>query len=333
MKPKANLSNRITTIVIDTGGRYGLHPTWKPFKGELAYHLFEPDVKEAERLKKKYSHRSDVIVQSLGLLDSKGVFQLNILQNPAMSTCCQRQSVSPLFWTERKDQTQVISGNQVECTTIDAYCEEKGIRADFLKLDTEGSEQRILLGASKQLDKNVLGVRCEVGFDEVFEGGALFCEVHTFLRSKGFFLVNLDYNGKGDFLNEFVQASGRYGILISCDGLWLKRPRLLFNSARSMTEKAIQVLKYAMFCLNNNAPDLAIHTILEARKEHGLSFSQLEDSHLLRQVELNTHRHFYALKWQPGQSLERHYEIYERMFGKRMLRVQEYNESMELNPE
>ena len=37
------MSNRIRTTVLDAGGRYGLHPNWKPFTGELDYYLFEPD--------------------------------------------------------------------------------------------------------------------------------------------------------------------------------------------------------------------------------------------------------------------------------------------------
>jgi hypothetical protein len=72
---------------------------------------------------------------------------------------------------------------------------------------------------------------------------------------------------------------------------------------------------------------------LEAREKHGLSFEEVGSSRLLKQVELDMHRHFYGLKWQPGQSLSKHYEVYERMFRKRMLRVQEYNESLELNPD
>ena len=33
--------DKIHTIVIDAGGRYGLHPSWKPFNGALKYYLFE----------------------------------------------------------------------------------------------------------------------------------------------------------------------------------------------------------------------------------------------------------------------------------------------------
>ena len=55
------MSKCFKTTVLDAGGRYGIHPSWKPFSGELEYYLFEPDRGESERLEKKYSRRSDEI--------------------------------------------------------------------------------------------------------------------------------------------------------------------------------------------------------------------------------------------------------------------------------
>ena len=56
------MTRDFTTTVIDAGGRYGKHPTWKPFRGELAYHMFEPDAVEAERLRLKYHKLGNEVI-------------------------------------------------------------------------------------------------------------------------------------------------------------------------------------------------------------------------------------------------------------------------------
>ena len=40
---RRNINDLIVTRVIEAGGRYGMHPTWKAFTGELNYFSFEPD--------------------------------------------------------------------------------------------------------------------------------------------------------------------------------------------------------------------------------------------------------------------------------------------------
>ena len=73
------MTDEIKTIVLDAGGRYGLHPSWKPFTGELLYYLFEPDIEEASRLRQKYeSRKEEVIIDDRALNDTGGIVNLNI---------------------------------------------------------------------------------------------------------------------------------------------------------------------------------------------------------------------------------------------------------------
>jgi len=325
----------IETTVIDAGGRYGLHPSWKSFTGELKYFLFEPDHDEASRLEQKYIRRSNEIkVMDCALLDKKGTTRLFLFHNLAMSSCYRRNPVSPLYKNERLSQENVVGHRDVQTTSIDSFCEENQISLDFMKLDTEGSEYTILQGAKSQLLHNVLGVRCEVSFDYVFENMPLFSAIHDFMLTHGFFLLNLDYIGKGDYCNEFVEVNGRYGVLIACDGVWLKRSESLFNPISTHEDLIeIRVLKYAAFCLNNQASDLAIDILLQGRKNLTLDFNKLNETRLYKFLDIAIHKLFYNLKWQPGQSLEKHKQIYFGIFNKPMMEMHEYNQSLELNPD
>ena len=323
------MKNEFTTV-IDAGGRYGLHPSWKKFSGELNYHLFEPDKDESNRLSKKYINRPDIIVSDLALSDKKQTLRLYHLHNSAMSTCNTRNKIVSWFKQEREHEEDVVGYSDVESTTIDGYCKNNNIDVDFLKLDTEGSEYEILKGSELQLTKNILGVRSEVSFDNIFENSALFSTMHDFMLDHGYYLLNIDYDGKGDFKNPAVNCNGKYGVLMYCDAVWLRRIDWLFDSMHKDT--VTNTIKYAVFCINNNAVDVALEVLLSAKNDHNINFSAIVDTKLYNHLDYLIHKHFYGLKWQPGQLISNHQKIYYNIFGKKMLETQEYNQSNMMNP-
>jgi len=329
------MSNRIRTTVLDAGGRYGLHPNWKPFTGELDYYLFEPDPIESKRLAEKYIMRaSEIKVIDKALATENGELTINFFRNRAMSSSVVRNPVSSLFKSgERETEVDIVESITVQAESIDYFSEQNNLRLDFLKLDTEGTEYQILQGAKKQLRDNIIGVRCEVSFDYIFEGMPLFSTLHDFMLSYGFILLNFDYEGRGDYQNIFVKTNERYGILTATDAVWVKRPNLLFNITEDDKVNAtIKIMKYAGFCILNNAPDLAINILLEAR-ENKVDFSEFSDTRLYKFLDISIHRLFYSLKWQPGQSLIQHRETFFRIFNKDMKILNDYMESTELNPD
>ena len=323
------------TTVLDAGGRYGLHPSWKPFTGELLYYLFEPDPVESKRLQKKYSRRSDEVkVVGSAVAEQDGRLTIHFLRNRAMSSSTVRNPVSSLFKGERLREVDVVESIETEAVSIDSFCERNSLALDFLKLDTEGGEFKILQGARKQLQENICGVRCEVSFDYIFDGMPLFSTIHDFMLGHDFYLLNLDYNGRGDYQNDFVRLDERYGILTACDAVWMKRPKHVFEQpSHSHGDTEARVMKYAAFCLNNNACDVAIDILLRARREHGLSFDALKGTRLHKFLDISIHKLFYGLKWQPGQSLKTNQETFSLIFGTKMKEMNEFMESEELNPD
>ena len=68
-----NFLKKLDTIVLDVGSRYGIHPSWKKFSGELKYYLIEADIDEANRLKKKYiNRRNEIFISNHALSDKNG---------------------------------------------------------------------------------------------------------------------------------------------------------------------------------------------------------------------------------------------------------------------
>ncbi len=98
---------------------------------------------------------------------------------------------------------------EVQATTIDAYCQQHRIKQiDFIKIDVEGAEYQVLLGAQQMLSQR--RIRCglfEFG-QTTFDMGNNPQAIETYLKQNGYKVMNLipgnplfpkDYNQLGQF--------------------------------------------------------------------------------------------------------------------------------------
>ncbi len=78
--------------------------------------------------------------------------------------------------------------------SIDAYTKQHAITdVDFIKIDTDGHDYEVLLGAEQTLRRSVLGAAIEVPFHGPAHPHAnVFCNIDRFMRDCGFSLYILD---------------------------------------------------------------------------------------------------------------------------------------------
>ena len=79
--------------------------------------------------------------------------------------------------------------------------------------------------------------------------------------------------------------------------------------------------------------NVGIDVLTKAVKTYGMDLNNLNKTRLYKFVDIGLHKLFYSLKWQPGQSLEKHKEVYFEIFNKEMLGTQDYNQSLVMNPD
>jgi hypothetical protein len=81
----------------------------------------------------------------------------------------------------------------VAITTLDEFCGERAIpRIDFLKIDSQAYDLRILQGARKHLAEHRISfIVVEMLFAPLYSGKAYFHEVYGFLTGFGYQLVGL----------------------------------------------------------------------------------------------------------------------------------------------
>ncbi|MCW8916124.1 MAG: FkbM family methyltransferase [Magnetovibrio sp.] len=316
-----------TITVLDAGGRYGIHPTWKGFAGDISYIMFEPERDEAARLAASYGEtRPDIRVENMALGEQAGELEMHVYRHRGQSSHYKPNDANLWFAVARPGEGEIIDTYAAPVVTVDGYAQDHDLQFDFMKIDTEGHELSILKGAEKQLSDHVLGVRAEVYFDQVLHDIPLFSELHDFFMARGFQLLNLGYSGRGQHMNAFA-AGDRYGILLDSDAVWVRR----LDSLEGLGG-AVKCLKYAAFCLKNDASDVAMAALLKGVDTWGYDYSAYAGTVLYKGLDVSIQRLCKGLQDRPGQDPVVLEDAYRKVFARKLKSMHDFYQSEEINP-
>jgi FkbM family methyltransferase len=314
-----------TTVVADVGARYGMHPSWNDFDSRLRYIAFEPDPEEAQRLKSHIASSQlleyEVLPIALDRYEGKRDFYL--LKHRGLSSCLKPDLTSECFRYLKPGQAEVEKVLSLEVCRLDNVLSTMDVVPDFLKVDTEGTEQDVIEGAEALIGRGMLGIRSSCNFQPCFIGQRLFSETHDYLMERDFFLLNIDYKGYGyPRLGLFRKPDPiesedfRYGILVAADAVWLRK--LSFVDARfSGNSQAYARLKLAYFCMLNNAPDLGVDIARET-KALKLFSRDVVSSRLYRALQLRMARFLGRWRTVPDDQWEKAAGLYHNIFGEEL---------------
>jgi len=161
---------------------------------------FEPNPKEFESLVNKYIRHSfkSLKLEPLCLSDIDGKIDFHITKHSSMSSLLPsdpenyRKHFGHYQQFEKwKDNIITEKTLSIDSVQLDNYFHQPVPVIDFLKIDTQGSELKILHGAEKLLDgKRINMLKIEVSTIPVYKGQVLFSDIDIFLRGKGYTLVD-----------------------------------------------------------------------------------------------------------------------------------------------
>jgi FkbM family methyltransferase len=189
-------------VIVDAGAReVERDPRWRPFPAErLEFVGFEPDKEEATRLNAiaESEGRKRHFVAA-GLWGTSGTldFEHNNIGGGS-SFLPQNRDVTDRWKFENPKRTALardiffpVRREPMTVVNLTDWAKEAKVgRVDFLKLNVQGGEKEILLGAGSLLD-SVLGILVEVAFVESYRDRPMFADIDILLRERRFVFFDL----------------------------------------------------------------------------------------------------------------------------------------------
>ena len=181
----------ISFVVVDVGARGGISPEWNCLFSNGIFVGFDPDEVECNRIN---DANPNVRMYPTAIDASVGKKEFFLTESPY---CHGFRRVNEEYFKRFPNyiNNKITGSVMLETTSLDAWSEEKSLgHADFLKIDTEGTEADVLSGASKFLiNEKCLGVLTEVWFEPDIKHGSHygFSVINDFLVERGFRLFDI----------------------------------------------------------------------------------------------------------------------------------------------
>ncbi len=214
----------LKVTIMDIGAASPDHTRWKKFNNKYIIG-FEPNAEQCAFLK----NTPKELFLNTAVYDYTGEVTLNITKYWSNISILMpnRALIKSLHY--QQDDWDIVGQENVPCDTLDSICTDK-LKPDFIKIDTQGTELAILK-AGKNVLASTFGLEIEVEFLPLYERQPLFVDVHSFLSSYSFVLM--DYGNMLHVKNTHSAGiGGQKSNLISADALYFKSKDAIIEQAQ-----------------------------------------------------------------------------------------------------
>ena len=179
------INSRNVDVVLDVGanvGQFGRELRERGYRGQIV--SFEPVTPVFEELRKAAERDHAWEVRNLALGASHGTATIKVSENTVFSSILKQTPVGEAY----DAKARVLREETIRVERLDDLFEPFRGRRVFLKIDTQGFERDVLLGAEASL-KHVVGLQAELPTGHLYEGVWTLPEALEFLMRRGFILA------------------------------------------------------------------------------------------------------------------------------------------------
>ena len=197
-------------VIFDIGANVGQSvDRFRTFSKTAKIHSFEPNPVVFEKLKKKQTNDKNLECYNVGIGSEIGNLKFNIQPDSGASSFYKMNIDGDAFklsntleakknhnLTTLKQNINFNTEIDVTVKTLDSIFKDNiPDRVDLIKIDTQGYEEEVLLGASNILKKTLI-VEAEVIFSDAYNKSASLKGIESILEKHGFILWDIPYIGK-----------------------------------------------------------------------------------------------------------------------------------------
>ena len=200
-------------VIFDVGANKGQSITrYKKLFQNPIIHSFEPNINEVNILKQKYINDKNLYLNNVAVGDKKGNLEINInavtghssFRNLIPNTTRIKKRSNLMKIDDKNYTTKKVNA---EIITLDDYVNEKNLtNIDILKIDTQGFEDKVLLGAQNLLKNNKIKlIQLVLIFSEIYENPPNIYDVEKTLIPNNYKLFGIA-NG-GSLISHYIYQS------------------------------------------------------------------------------------------------------------------------------
>jgi FkbM family methyltransferase len=207
LKKRIELMKRFNIgIILDVGantGQFAQSVRKAGFKGKIF--SFEPLAEAYKLLQGKTGIDKNWSAEKIGLGDFDGESVINVSQNLVSSSILNIKKGH----TDAEPDSKYVAQEKITIRKLDSIFDkyEQEGNGVFLKIDTQGFEKEVVLGAAKSMAK-ITGIQVEMSLVECYDGEMMYEDLKTLIESFGFELYYLEPGFSDPVTGKLMQVDG-----------------------------------------------------------------------------------------------------------------------------
>tara|TARA_Y100001970_G_C14001568_1_gene733672 strand:- start:108 stop:956 length:849 start_codon:yes stop_codon:yes gene_type:complete len=165
-------------------------------------HSFEPTLELYKGLIEKYKNDKTIKINNIGVGKEKDKLTFYSFNKASPVNSFSPMDKKSKFYKARlystsSNDSNFTSQTKINVTSVDSYCNENNIEEiDFMKIDTQGFEEEVLMGSKKMLREQKIGIiQLEIIFGFAYEKQSSLFKIEENLYQNGYRCIAVTNSG------------------------------------------------------------------------------------------------------------------------------------------